>query len=147
MKEATVTDEMISLQKMQVVSWVYLLVITIGSYFFLSWSFAWSAFAGGVISIISFQVAHKDVLGFVNSLIDTTDGMEEDQKKQVVKQGKLGFMLKFWFRIVIIGVVLLVLIKSEKVDIFGLILGLSTVVFTVTFSALSVARHYFIRRR
>lgn len=113
----------------------------------MSWSFAWSAFAGGVISIVSFQVAHKDVLGFVNSLIDTTDGMEEDQKKQVVKQGKLGFMLKFWFRIVIIGVVLLVLIKSEKVDIFGLILGLSTVVFTVTFSALSVASHYFIRRR
>ncbi len=142
-----VNDDVLNLQKMQVVSWVFLLALTLIAYFFVSWSFAWSAFAGGVISILSFQVAHKDVLGFVDSLVETTQDYEEDQKKEAVKIGKRGFMLKFWIRIAIIGVALLLLIKSGKANIFGLILGLSTVVFTITFTALNVARHYFIRRR
>ncbi len=122
-------------------------MICIGACFFASWSFVWSVLAGGVISIISFQVAHKDVIGFVESMSNTPEETSDDDRKKLVKQGKLGFMLKFWLRIVIIGVVLLLLIKSDKINIFGLILGLSTVVFTVTFTILNVAKHYFIRRR
>ncbi len=137
-------DDIISLQKMQVMSWVYLFVITLGSWMIFSWSFAWSVFAGGIISILSFVVSHKDVMGFLDSLAPAQD---EVQSKEKVKKNKLGFILKFWFRILLIGIVLLILIKSGKTNIFGLILGLSTVVFTVTFTALSVARHYFFSGR
>ncbi len=137
-------DDIISLQKMQVMSWVYLFVITLGSWMIFSWSFAWSVFAGGIISILSFVVSHKDVMGFLDSLAPSQD---EVQSKEKVKKNKLGFILKFWFRILLIGIVLLILIKSGKANIFGLILGLSTVVFTVTFTALSVARHYFFSGR
>lgn len=140
-------DEVEQFQKMQLTSWLYLLVICVGSYIFASWSFAWSAFAGGIVSILSFQVAHKDVLGFVETVSDSADGLEEEQQKNVVKQNKLGFLLRFWVRIVIIGVILLVLIKYGKVNIFGLILGLSTVVFTIAFTALNVVRRYYTRRR
>jgi hypothetical protein len=61
--------------------------------------------------------------------------------------GKGVVILKFWLRIAMIGVVLLLLIKSSSVNIFGLILGLSTVVFTVTFTAVNVVRHYYFSGR
>jgi hypothetical protein len=70
----------------------------------------------------------------------------EDRKAQA-QQGQKGYLLKFWMRIVIIGIVLLLLIKSKMVNIFGLILGLSTVVVAITFIALNVAGHYFFRGR
>jgi hypothetical protein len=133
-----------SLQKMQVLSWIYLLVLTLGSWIIVSWSFAWAVLAGGVVSILSFLVAHKDVIGFIDSLAPAQDG---EQDKQALKKSKLGFIIKFWFRMLIIGIVLLLLIKLGKINVFGLILGLSTVVFTVTFTALSVARHYLFSRR
>ncbi len=135
------------LQRVQVISWLYLLVICVVSYVLWSWTFAWSTFAGGIVSIVSFQVAHKDVLGFVDSLTETGKEIDDKSQQQAIKKGKLGFLLKFWLRIIIIGVILLILIKYGKVNIFGLILGLSTVVFAVTFTALNVVWHYFIRRR
>jgi hypothetical protein len=139
-----VVDELMSLQKMQVLSWIYLLVLTIASWIIFSWSFAWAVLVGGVISILSFLVAHKDVIGFLDSLTPTQDG---ESDKQLIKRRKLGYILKFWFRILIIGIVLLFLIRNGKVNVFGLILGLSTVVFTVTFTALNVVRHYLFSRR
>ncbi len=142
--EDYVVDDVISLQRMQVMSWVYLLVLTVGSWLLVSWSFAWAVFAGGVVSILSFVVSHKDVIGFIESLTPAQDGVSDKEK---VKKYKKGFILKFWFRIFLIGVVLLLLIKSGKANVFGLILGLSTVVFTVTFTALSVAKRYFFSGR
>ena len=139
-----VVEELMSLQKMQVLSWIYLLILTVASWIIFSWSFAWAVLVGGVISILSFLVSHKDVVGFMDSLSPTQDGGSD---KKLIKRRKLGYILKFWFRILIIGIVLLFLIRNGKVNVFGLILGLSTVVFTVTFTALSVARHYLFSRR
>lgn len=135
---------MMSLQRLQVTSWLYLAVITIAAGFAFSLTFALSVFAGGVISIVSFWVSHTDVMGYINTLSETTD---PEQQKEKRKKGKSGYLLKFWIRIAIIGVVLFFLIKSEMINIFGLILGLSTVVFTITVTAMIVAWRYFFSRR
>jgi len=139
-----VTENGLSLQKMQVISWVLLVVMTLGSSVLVSLWFAWSVFAGGVISICSFWVSNKDVMRLINSVSSIPS--PEDRKAQA-QQGQKGYVLKFWMRIVIIGIVLLLLIKSKVVNIFGLILGLSTVVFAIMFISLNVARHYFFRGR
>jgi len=139
-----VTDDLISLRKMQVMSWVYLAVLMLGAGIIHSMFFAWSVFVGGVISIVSFWVCHNDVIHFIGTLTSTPDDQGE---KTRMKRGKAGYLIKFWFRIAIIGVVLLVFIKYQKVNIFGLILGLSTVVFTITFTAVNVARRYFFSGR
>ncbi len=138
------TENGLSLQKMQVISWVLLVVMTLGSSVLVSLWFAWSVFAGGVISICSFWVSNKDVMRLINSVSSIPS--PEDRKAQA-QQGQKGYVLKFWMRIVIIGIVLLLLIKSKVVNIFGLILGLSTVVFAIMFISLNVARHYFFRGR
>lgn len=139
-----VVDELVSLRKMQVTSCIYLVVITIATGFALSLTFALSVFAGGVISILSFWVAHTDIIHLITTLTETTD---PEQRKEKAKKGRGGYLLKFWIRIAIIGVILLILIKSKWLNVFGLILGLSTVVFTITFTVLNVARHYFFSAR
>ena len=138
------TEDLISLRKMQVMSWVYLAVLMLGAGILHSTFFAWSVFVGGVISILSFWVCHNDVIHFIGSLTSTPDSQGENA---MMKRGKAGYLVKFWVRIAIIGVVLLVFIKYQKVNIFGLILGLSTVVFTITFTAVNVARRYFFSGR
>ncbi len=136
---------MISLQRLQVTSWLYLAVVTIGAALAFSFTFALSVFAGGVISIVSFWVSHTDVVKIVSTLTEATD---PEQRKEKARKGKSGYLLKFWIRIAIIGVVLFFLIRSDMINIFGLILGLSTVVFTITVTVLGVAwRYYFSRRR
>ena len=137
-------EELISLQKMQIVSWFYLLALTLGSWWVMSWSFAWAVMAGGIISIMSFISSHKDVMNFVDSVTpDVADETVADsEKKEATKRSKKGFIIRFWLRIIVIGILLLLLIKGANVNVFGLIIGLSTMVFTITFSALSVARRY-----
>jgi hypothetical protein len=139
-----VTEDGLSLQKMQVISWTLLAVMTVSSAMLVSLWFAWSVIAGGVISICSFWVSNKDVMRMIDSV--TSLSSPEDRKAQA-QQGQKGYVLKFWMRIVIIGIVLLLLIKWKVVNIFGLILGLSTVVFAIMFISLNVARHYFFRGR
>lgn len=138
------TENVLSLQKMQVISGIVLAVMTVASAVLVSLPFAWSVLAGGLVSIASFWVSNKDVMSLVVSV--TSIASPEDRKAQA-QQGQKGYLLKFWLRIVLIGIVLLFLIKSKTVNIFGLILGLSTVVIAITFIALHVAGHYFFRGR
>lgn len=136
--------EIVSLQRMQVVSILYLVVLTGGSWLLGSWTFAWSVMAGGLIAILSFWVSQRDLNGFISSLVTNPDQSENEAKARF---GKSGFLLRFWFRIVIIGVVVLLLIRFSSVNTFGLILGLSTIVFTVTFTAVEIVRHYYFSGR
>ncbi len=138
------TDNILSLQEIQGACWMVLALLTLGSFFVVSASFAWSVLAGGVISNISFLISQKDIKRFVESI---TSSPEPEDRKAKAKQGQKGYLLKFWLRIVIIGIVLLLFIKSGVVNIFGLILGLSTVVLAITFVSLNVIRRYYFSGR
>lgn len=138
------TEGSLSLEKMQVVGGCILIIMTLVAAIFASFWFAWSVLAGGIISMCSFWTANKGVLRLVESV--TSLGSLDDRKAQS-RQEQKGYLLRFWFRIIIIGIVLLVLIKGHMVNIFGLILGLSTVVLTVAFISVRVAWDYFFRGR
>lgn len=138
------SEELLSLRKMQVLSWVCLLALCAGSWVFLSWDFAWAVAVGGVISIVSFMLTHQDVAGFMESLNSSEEGQGE---KKALKIGKSQYIIKFWLRLAVIGLVLLILIKSGRVNIFGLLVGLSTVVFSITLTTVSAARHHIISSR
>ena len=129
---------------MQVVSWLVLSVMSVGSAVFMSLAFGLSVLVGGIISISSFFVSNMDIMKLVESV--TSISSPEDRKAKAQQEQK-GYLLKFWLRIVIIGVVLFVLIKWQLVNIFGLILGLSTVVVAITLISISVAGHYLFRGR
>lgn len=141
---ATLAGNPVSLQRMQLVGWVYLIALTVGAGVAVSWGMAWSVFAGGVISITSFMVSKRGLSKFFDTLPTQGDEVTSLGRETF---NKSGYLLRFWLRIAIIGVVLLLLLKSGSVNVFGLILGLSTVVFTVTFTALSVVKHYYFSGR
>lgn len=138
------TEGSLSLEKMHVVGGCILAVMTVVAAIFASVWFAWSVLVGGIISMCSFWIANKGVLKLVESV--TTLGSLDDRKAQS-RQEQKGYLLRFWLRIIIIGIVLMVLIKGQLVNIFGLILGLSTVVLTVAFISIRVAWDYFFRGR
>lgn len=129
---------------MQVLSWVCLAVLCAGAWLFWSWQMTWSVAVGGVISITSFMLTHQDVARFMKSLGSSAEGQGE---KKALKVGNSRYIVKFWLRLAIIGLVLLMLIKSGKVNIFGLLVGLSTVVFTITLTAVGAAGRYIISSR
>jgi ATP synthase I chain len=139
-----VAEDLLTLRKMQVISWICLALLTLGSALLVSLAFAWAVLVGGVISIGSFWISHRDVMRMIDSV---TALPAIEAREAQARQGQKGYLVKFWIRLAIIGVVLLVLIKSQAVNIFGLILGLSTVVLTITILSLNVARHYFFRGR
>jgi hypothetical protein len=105
---------------------------------------AWSVAVGGILSIVSFMLTHQDVANFMKALDSSAEGQAE---KKALKVGKTRYIIKFWLRLAIIGLVLLILIKSGKVNIFGLLVGLSTIVFTITLTTVSAAGRYIIRSR
>jgi hypothetical protein len=134
-------EDALSLKRVVGLSWVYLIVLAVGSWVLSSWSFAWAVLAGGMISITSFLVSYRDVMGFFDTVAP------QSQSAERVKKIKKGFIVKFWLRLFLIGLVLFLLIRFSGINVFGLLLGLSTVVFTITFSALGVVWRYYFSRR
>lgn len=134
-------EKLLSPQKIQIISVLYLLTITIGSWIVVSWSFALAVLAGGAISIVSFAFSKKDAIGFLESMAPVAKQLVEGEKKQIRKVS-FGLVIKFWLRFIVIGVVLFLLIRSHKVNVLGLILGLSTVVCTVVITVMNAARYY-----
>lgn len=126
-------------------SWICLLVLCAASWFFHTWEFAQAVAVGGVLSIVSFLLTHHDVACFLKALGVSPE--EKQGEKKALKVGKSRYIVKFWLRLAIIGLILLMLIKSGRVDIFGLLVGLSTVVFTIVLTTVGVAGRYIISRR
>jgi hypothetical protein len=127
---------------MLTMSWVYLGLLVLGSWFIESWSFAWGVLAGGIVAVISFWVSYRDVTAFIDGVV----GQSMVEKKGGAP-GKTKLLIKFWLRIAVIGVVLLLLIRFGDINVFGLILGLTTVVFTITMSGFGVIWRYYFSRR
>ncbi len=137
----------ISLKQVQAMSLGFLLALTGGSWLVMSWSFALFVLVGGVIAVASFFSGHRDIEAFLKSFEPPKEG--EIPAKKVSKKSKAGYIIKFWLRLAVIGVVLLFIVRmTEKTeDIIALLLGLSTVVFAIMLTTVSVAGRYFLSRK
>ena len=133
----------ISLKQVQILSLGFLAALTLGSWFIMSWSFAQSVLIGGVIAIASFFSGHRDIASFLK----TFEPPEEGEEKEKKGSGKSVYIIKFWLRLALIAVILLFFVRSGKANVIGLLLGLSTVVFAIIMTTLSVAGRYFLRRK
>ena len=133
----------ISLKQVQILSLGFLAALTLGSWLIMSWPFAQSVLVGGVIAIASFYSGHRDIASFLKTFEPPEEGKEKDKKGS----GKSGYIIKFWLRLALIAVILLFFIRSGRADVIGLLLGLSTVVFAIILTTLSVAGRYFFRRK
>jgi hypothetical protein len=133
----------ISIKQVQALSLGFLLALTGGSWLVMSWPFAQSVLVGGVLAIANFFSGYKDFSAFLT----TFESPEEGKGKVKKGREKSVYVFKFWFRMALMAVLLWLFIKSGKAEVIGLLLGLSTVVFAIILTTLSVAGHYFLSRK
>ncbi|MBL4901920.1 MAG: ATP synthase subunit I [Desulfocapsa sp.] len=133
----------ISLKQVQALSIGFLAALTGGAWLVMSWFFAQSVLVGGVIAIISFYSVHRDITSFLKTFNPSQEGEEQEKGGS----GKSVYIIKFWLRLALIAVILLFFIRSGKANVIGLLLGLSTVVFSIILTTVSMAGCYFLRRK
>ncbi len=112
---------------------------------FISVFFAWSVLAGGLIILANLWFS-KDGLQKMAEVVTATASMNPERQRSVAGGERRGYLLRFWLRLGITGVVLFAVIRWQLVDIFGLLLGLSIILVTTIAFSLAVVVHYLIQR-
>ncbi|MCX7816981.1 MAG: ATP synthase subunit I [Syntrophales bacterium] len=108
-------------QRLEILLWVSLVVFTLASSVFAAPKFTLGVFLGGCISIVNFFWLGRDLRAVFRSLNQAA-------------QARLLF--KYYIRFGVTAVVLYFIVKSDIVDIFGLLIGLSLVVINIVASAI-----------
>lgn len=107
-------------------NWIILLIISLLGYFFMSHSMTFGVISGGFIAIANFA--------FLQSIIRRAFQFDE-----IIKAKRIFLVVKSFFRLLILGVIIYILITRGWVDPIGLTIGLSTIVFSIVSYGISRA--------
>ena len=113
-------------EDLKVRNWVILLILSSLSYFLLSPTQTLGTIIGGFLVIANFKI-------FQHTLHEAFCSGGQ------LKTKRISIILKFYFRLLALGLIMAVLIVKEWVDPVGLAIGLSTVVIAITFLGVSMA--------
>ncbi len=120
----------ISLTAVQKTTWLLLICLTGAGYFFHSWLLAVSIFTGGVLANISFSRLKGDLLRLFDGPLEAV---------------KVRFFIKYYLRLTVVAMLLFFLVKSGKVNIIGLLIGLSTVFLSILLTVTGVTKRFSFR--
>jgi hypothetical protein len=125
------TEETRQVRRLKTHNWIILGLLTAGSGIWAGPRFSLSVLFGGLLIIANFHVLHgalRRAFGQGASVSATT---------AVV-------VLKYYFRLILTGIAVVVLLKFAEADPFGLLLGLSTVVINLLlFAVMEIYRIYY----
>lgn len=107
-----------TLRRIRTNNWILLLVLGALSSAFMSPFFTIGVILGGLIIIANFSVLERTV----RSLFPDQGAM---------RGKKVSIIIKSYFRLAIMGLIIYILITNGYVDPIGLAVGLSTVVFSI----------------
>ena len=99
--------------------------ITLAAWVAFSGRIALSILIGGVISTVSFNWLKKDIHKIFQGSLHAA---------------KILYFVKYFARLAIIAIILYWLVKNERVDVIGLLGGLSSIVLSIVITALSASR-------
>ena len=103
---------------LRALNWIILLILSTVSYFLMSHPFTMGITLGGLIIIANFNVLqHTICRAFSSDRLMTTR--------------KISVIVKYYLRLLALGVILFFLITKGWADPVGLAIGLSTVVFSI----------------
>ena len=91
-----------------------------------------SVLFGGLLANGSFFLLRRDINGFMANF-----GQAGMNWQAVKKLEKIRFFVKFYGRLVVLALILFVLITKVSIDVIGLVVGLSTIMFSVIVVVLS----------
>jgi|UniRef100_A0A7C3SJV4 hypothetical protein len=121
--------ELTSPRHLKAASWLILAVLVLAGYCWKGREFAVGVVAGGLVAIINFYLLHQALRG----MLERAQGLPEREAGRAKAYFAVRQILRFFALLAIIYF----LISSGWVNIFGLLLGLSTVVLTLVLAAVN----------
>ena len=108
-------------------NWVILLIISSISFFVMSHSLTLGIILGGMVIIINFNILQHTI--------------HKAFSPEGVMTAKISIILKYYMRLLALGIIIYVLVTQGWVDPIGLAVGLSTVVISIVSYGITRARH------
>jgi hypothetical protein len=118
-----------SLARVQVVNWVLAVAMPLAAGMTFSWSIAWAILVGALIANLSFILLKNDLTKVMKGPLQAV---------------KLQFFIKYYLRLSALAIGLYFLVRHGHIHVFGLLVGLSTVVVGIVVAAVSQARNIYI---
>ena len=123
------------IRRVVLISGLLMVVLAVGGWYISGWRFARSVLIGGVLVSGSFWLLKTDIQRLMQRV-----GSVDGGNGAAFTFEKTRFFLKFYARLVVLGLLLFVLASQAAIDVIGLTLGLSTVMFSVVIIGLSTGK-------
>lgn len=120
------------LARVEMGNWLLLGVLAVAGYLLFTPFFAKGVLVGGLLANLSFIFLKRDLVGIMAGPL---------------KIAKLSFFVKYYARLTVLAVIIFFMVRLQLVGIFGLLVGLSTVVLSILCTATGlVTKIYFTAR-
>ena len=123
------------LRRVMIFSGLLTAVSAVGGWYISGWCFAQSVLIGGTLVNGSFWLLKTDIQQLMLRV-----GNEDGPQGTAFTMERTRFFLKFYARLVVLGLLLVVLASQAAIDVIGLTLGLTTVMFSVVIIGLSTGK-------
>ena len=107
-----------TLQDIKTFNWIILFILGVLSGIFMTVQFTLGVILGGLIIIANFSLLHNTMYKAFSDL-------------SLMKGKKMALVVKFYFRLAIMGLIIYILITNGWVNPLGLAVGLSIVVLSI----------------
>ena len=122
-------------RRVMIFSGLLTVVLAVGGWYIAGLCFARSVLTGGLLVNGSFWLLKTDIKQLMQRV-----GNEDGAQGTAFTLERTRFFLKFYARLVVLGLLLVVLASQAAIDVIGLTLGLTTVMFSVVIIGLSTGK-------
>ncbi|HFQ88785.1 MAG TPA: ATP synthase subunit I [Desulfobulbus sp.] len=126
------------LRMVQVFSLLMTVVFTAGTWYQYDWFMARSVLIGGILAFGSFFILMRDARQITERVSRSSAHVKAVQKTE-----RIRFLVKFYAKLFVFGLILYALSTNIDLHMIGLVLGLSTVMLSVIIVVLSRGRKIF----
>jgi flagellar biosynthesis protein FlhB len=114
---------------LKIANWSVLAVLVLAGFFWRGREFALGVLVGGLVVVVNFHFLHQALRGMLEPLAHNP---QEDSSR-----AKAWFAARQLLRFFVLLAIIFLLVSQGWVNIFGLLVGLSTVVITLMLAALN----------
>ncbi|MFP3867447.1 MAG: ATP synthase subunit I [Desulfobacteraceae bacterium] len=130
--------QLMSPRHLKVANWIILAILVLLGWLGRGLDFALGVLAGGVITVVNFHVLAHVLTGTLNRPSGKVQHWEVGGRQGIL-------FLKNIVRLTLMGVILYFLIKYSLVNIWGLVVGLSSVVLTLILVGINEIRKLYLK--
>jgi hypothetical protein len=135
------TADFLNPSTMKNTSWIVLAVLTVLGWLGISQEFALGILVGGVLAVLNFHV-----MAYILGSTLNRHWSSQEEWQAVGRQAVPFMALKYVLRFTVLAAIIFFLVTTGRVNIFGLLVGLSTVVLTLIVLGILQSRKIFFCR-